>query len=275
MTAALRQLENELGAPLLVRVHRGVVTTLFGKAFLERARAIDRESERAREEIAQLRGQWEGNVSFATSPGVSSVIVPLALRAFLQKFPDIRVRCVDGLYPAVLTGLRDGSLDFAVGPGEAAELDSLFVSEALYGSEVVVVARRNHPKAGATSLRDLADCEWVAWGTPSGPDKIVRAAFAELGLPEPRVGMICESFLVLPGIVAQTEMLGPVPRAMLDSTRYRENLVIVPTRERLPSPTISIIRRTGPITPATQALIGWIRHFALKASREDTPLSLC
>lgn len=267
LTAAVRQLEEEFGAPLLVRASSGVVPTRFGRVFLERARFIDRESQRAREEIAQLRGHWEGSVSFATSPGVGVEIVPPALRAFRKDFPSISIRCIDGLYPAVLAHLRDGSIDFAVGPCEGGDLEPPFVSEPLFNSEVVVAARRDHPNAQATSLRELVDCEWIAWGTPRGPDTIVRVAFDAEGLPPPKIGMVCESFLALPGIVAETSMLGPVPRVMLKDTRYRDHLTIVPTRERLPSPTISVIRLDQPITPATETLIGWIRHFASKASR--------
>ena len=55
LTKSLRQLEAELGAVLVTRSVRGIVFTALGQAFLTRARSIDGDLRRAREEIAQLQ----------------------------------------------------------------------------------------------------------------------------------------------------------------------------------------------------------------------------
>src|SRR3954454_2490417 len=52
----VRQLETELGVPLLVRSRRGVEPTEFGLLVLERARRVERELESMRADIALLRG---------------------------------------------------------------------------------------------------------------------------------------------------------------------------------------------------------------------------
>ena len=114
LSAAIQQLEEELQAPLLVRTKRGVSLTSFGQAFMKHARLIVSESRRAHEEIGQLRGHWEGHVTFATSPAIALGPLPQALASFAREFPAVTVNVRDGLYPSVSAQLRDGTLDFAL-----------------------------------------------------------------------------------------------------------------------------------------------------------------
>ena len=112
LSAAIQQLEEELKAPLLVRTKRGVSLTPFGQAFMKHARLIVSESRRAHEEIGQLRGHWEGHITFATSPAIALGPLPQALASFANEFPAVTVNVRDGLYPSVSPQLRDGTLDF-------------------------------------------------------------------------------------------------------------------------------------------------------------------
>src|SRR6188508_1885518 len=57
ISRSIRELERELGAPLLERQARGTVLTPTGKLFASRAGAAASELRRAREEIAQLHGE--------------------------------------------------------------------------------------------------------------------------------------------------------------------------------------------------------------------------
>ena len=52
----VRQLESELGVPLLVRSRRGAEPTEFGLLVLDRARRVQRELEAMRADIALLQG---------------------------------------------------------------------------------------------------------------------------------------------------------------------------------------------------------------------------
>ncbi len=271
ITAALQQLEEELGAPLLHRSKRGVIPTQFGRAFLDRARVIERETRKAREEIAQLRGHWEGTVSFATSPAIGIRVIPAVVRAFRERFPAIRLHCVDGLYPGVLGGVRDGRLDFAIGPCAADQFGPPFIVEPLLPADVVIVCRRGHPKRNAQSLSELAGSEWVISTSAGGPGALVQQAFQHAGIEGLQVGLMCESFIALPGIIALSDMFGTLPRAVLDDTRWRQQLAIVPIRERLLVPQIAILRCDDiPLTPAATELISWVRHFASKVGHGYT-----
>ena len=266
LSAAIQQLEEELQAPLLVRTKRGVSLTSFGQAFTKHARLIVSESRRAHEEIEQLRGHWEGNITFATSPAIALGPLPLALASFAREFPAVTVNVRDGLYPSVSLLLRDGTLDFALTAAYKHDLDADLEAQALHVSDIVIVGQREHPKARATRLAELVDCRWAFSSAPRGPGAIIRDAFARHGMPEPKPGIVCESFLALPGIVAHSDMLTTMPRGLYEGNAFRDRLCVLPIEDRLPSPTIFVLRRHDlPLTPAAAGLIRWIQHHARRA----------
>ncbi len=266
LSAAIQQLEEELKAPLLVRTKRGVSLTTFGHAFMKHARLIVSERQRAQEVMEQMRGHWEGQVKFATSPAIALGPLPKALSSFLREFPSVKVHVRDGLFPTVSPQLRDGTLDFALTAAHKHDIDSDLEVQALHVSDVVVVGQRDHPQAKSTRLAQLVDCTWAFSSGPRGPGAIIMDAFARKNLPEPKQGIVCESFLALPGIVAHTDMLTTMPRDLYERNTYKERLCIVPIKDPIPSPTIYVLRRHDlPLTPAADALIRWIQHHAQHA----------
>lgn len=266
LTAAIQQLEAELKAPLLVRSRQGVSFTNFGQAFLRHAKLMVAQSRRAQDEIAQLRGLWEGTVRMAVSPAIGLGLLPQALRQFSQQHPNVRVHCRDGLYPNIAPTIRDGTLDFALTPVHRVDLESDLVAEPLYSSEVVIVASTSHPLSRATRLRQLQDCDWVLSSPSRGPGAIIEEAFQKEGLSPPKVRMLCESFLALPAVVASSDQwMTTMPRILVENSPFKEQLCIVPIQDPLPSPLICTVRRHDlPLTPAAMQLVGWIQHYALK-----------
>jgi DNA-binding transcriptional LysR family regulator len=263
LTAAIQQLEEELKAPLLIRTKRGVSLTSFGQAFMKHARLIVSEGRRAQEVIEQMRGNWSGQVKFATSPAIALSSLPLALQAFSREYPSVTVHVRDGLFPAVSSSLRDGTLDFAITAAHKHDIDSDLEVLALHVSDVVIVGQLNHPQALATRLSELIDCKWAFSSAPRGPGAIIIDAFAQNNLSEPKLGMVCESFLALPGIVASTDMLTTMPRDLFKRNAYKDKLCALPIKDPLPCPTIFVLRRHDlPLTPASEALLRWIQHFA-------------
>lgn len=267
LTAAMQQLEEELHAPLLARTKQGATLTPFGRAFLAHAKLIINESRRAKEEIGQMRGLWEGSLRLSASPAVGLSVLPMALQQFNQAYPQVQVNVRDGLYPGITPALRDGTLDFGLTPVHKLELEPDLVAEPLFSTEIVIVCHRDHPLRGATRLSELADCDWIFSSAPRGPGAVIEEAFESAGLPPPRQGMVCESFLALPGIVARSPFMATLPRKVFEMNSFRPELQEVPVTDPLPQPTACVVRRHDlPLTPAASHLIGWIRHYALKDS---------
>lgn len=268
LTLAIQQLEAELNAPLLNRTSRGVNLTQFGHAFIKHARLIVTQSRRAQDEMSQLRGHWEGQVSFATSPAIALSALPDAIASFQKERPLVTLNIRDGLFPAVSPQLRDGTLDFALTAAHIGDLDADLSAQELFTSDIVIVGRREHPLADATSITELVDASWIFSSAPRGPGAIITHAFKLAKLPPPKLGMTCESFIALPGILAHSELLTTMPRALYEKNAFKDQLCAIEVGDELPSPTIYVLRRHDlPLTQPADSLIRWIEHYASKQTQ--------
>lgn len=92
----VRQLEAELGVPLLVRNRRGATPTEFGVVVLERARRIRRELEALRDDLSMLRGLEAGSASLGVVGTVSRWLVPALVDDLREQAPGVRLRVNEG-----------------------------------------------------------------------------------------------------------------------------------------------------------------------------------
>src|SRR5271165_1497595 len=148
LTRSLSELERELGAPLFERHSRGMALTQMGRAFVPRATAILNEVRRAREEVEQLQGGTRGHVTVALSIAAHIMLVPKALRSFRVRYPNVQLRIIEGVYPTIESELRNGSIDFYVGPEPGHPVPSDLLQEPVFHNTRTVLCRRNHPLAG-------------------------------------------------------------------------------------------------------------------------------
>ncbi len=92
----VRQLEAELGVPLLVRSRRGAVPTEFGAVVLERARRIHRELEALRADLSMLQGLHTGYATIGVVGTISRWLVPALVDDLNDYAPGIRMRVSEG-----------------------------------------------------------------------------------------------------------------------------------------------------------------------------------
>ncbi len=85
------ELERALGANLVQRNSRQLALTADGAAFLERAKRIVTEAERATEELAQSRGEISGPLRIAAPRGFGDTHLGAALYSFMARFPEVTV----------------------------------------------------------------------------------------------------------------------------------------------------------------------------------------
>src|ERR687887_1370580 len=93
----IRQLEIELHAQLFVRAPRRVLLTEAGEKLLERAYAILREHDAAREELTALSGGKKGRLRVGSASAmVSADPLPRILRQLRHKYPEVETSVVSG-----------------------------------------------------------------------------------------------------------------------------------------------------------------------------------
>lgn len=76
-------------------------------------------------------------------------------RPFRGRYPDIRLHIIEGFYPTLEERLRDGTVDFYIGPDGGAQPVPQLSREVLFHNRRIVLCRAGHPLAGAASLREL------------------------------------------------------------------------------------------------------------------------
>ena len=114
LSRQVRDLEDELGFPLLLRTAKSVSLTEAGRAFLEEARAVLRRADEAVKtaRAVAVGGAAELHVGYAPSPTVR--LLPPTLRAFAAELPQVRVKLHDLSTEEMVAGLREGRLQLAI-----------------------------------------------------------------------------------------------------------------------------------------------------------------
>lgn len=110
----VRQLEDELGASLLVRGRRGAVPTECGVVVLDRARRIRRELEAMRADLSMLQGLEAGEASLGIVGTASRWLVPALVGDLRTRAPGVHLRITEGASERLASELLDRELAQAI-----------------------------------------------------------------------------------------------------------------------------------------------------------------
>lgn len=114
LSRQIQRLEEELGAPLLLRLPRGVQLTVAGRQFLEHCRRILREVGRAKAELALQRDIPGGRVALGLSPTLAPLLVPDVVERTRHQCPQVALKVVEAFSPLLYDGLLTGRVDVAL-----------------------------------------------------------------------------------------------------------------------------------------------------------------
>lgn len=198
LSRQVRLLEVELRHTLLRRTGRGAVTTAAGALLLEHGRGILHQVDRARDDLAQMRGGLAGRVAIGLPPSVARALTVRLSRAFQAQLPDARLAVSEGLSTSLLESLVAGRLDVAVLYNAAVTPD---VEITALGREELLLVQPAAAPPGAhadsadgtapTAHATLAELSQLPLVIPSRPNAIrmhVEGALAQAGL-SPTVAM--------------------------------------------------------------------------------------
>jgi LysR family hca operon transcriptional activator len=172
LSRQIRDLEDEVGEPLLIRRARGIELTPAGRAFLDHARAALAQAEAASEAARRVAQPRKPCFTMGFLTGHELTWMPEALRILRDELPNIDVMISSQHSPLLAEGLSKGKIDAAFLRKERALPDLAFrllVKEAL-----VVILPSDHRLAAlkAISPGDLAGETFV---TVSHTAPVLRA----------------------------------------------------------------------------------------------------
>jgi DNA-binding transcriptional LysR family regulator len=274
LTKSIQTLEEELGAPLFERSARGAILTPSGAAFLPRAQLVMEELRRGKEVVSQLNAGVGGRVAIGLSPAATIMFLSATLRTFRRRYPKLEMRITDGRADLTIPLLRNGELDFVVGPVPPDGFPEDILVEKLFASARVVTCRRGHPLVAARHLSDLLDQDWISTAVSGRLRTEFDAIFTSRGLTRPQSIVHCENTFAALELLLNSDMVALLPRSFAEAAFLRDLLTFIPLDEAFAGPDIYIIRRVGlPLTPAADHLTMQIRRIADNYSRASADRS--
>ena len=114
VTAAIKQLEDDLGVSLFKRLASGMALTAEGARFLQHARNIMAAVNSAARAPLTEDATRSGNIRIGVSYTVAGYFLPRHYTRFIRSYPRINSELHELPRDAIEVGLKDGSLDIAV-----------------------------------------------------------------------------------------------------------------------------------------------------------------
>lgn len=153
LSRQIRDLEQELGVQLLERRAKSVSVTEAGRVFLEKARAILKETDDAVAEVRTFAGKTATELHVGDWPLATGQIMPGLLRAYQKAMPNVHVKLHDWPVEKNIAGVRDGRLQLAIliPPLKANALEELQFQE-LLTVRVCLAVSCDHPFAKRKSV---------------------------------------------------------------------------------------------------------------------------
>lgn len=233
----IRQLENEIGAPLFDRFGRKIRLTSAGRLFLSHANSTLQAADYAKAEMAEFLGMETGVLRIGAIQSFNTYLVPPVVAEFRRKAPKVKVQMFEMTGPDLEAQLISGDLD--VGIGFAPPDNELIAGEILFEEALFGAVDRSRTKKLPTEmcLKDIAKLPLALFTQPMFTRRLFDASLAEIGTA------------VVPELEANSIecLLRAIPNSDL--------CAILPERVVAHHPELAMIRIISPTPIRTAALL--------------------
>ena len=220
LTKALRELEEDVGAELLLRSYKGVEFTAAGRVLLTQARFALSALSKARDEIRLLRGGAGASVAVALTPMIAVAALPQVYAQYQSRYPDVQLRLAEGFLAQILPGLIEGQLDFAVAIADPADLPHEISFEHIADVHGAVAGREGNPFLEARTWDELNQARWVMNVSAGSHANALLAWLHKSGFGRPSHIVNCSSPFLMAEMMRRTDLLGFAPQALIDDAKF-------------------------------------------------------
>jgi DNA-binding transcriptional LysR family regulator len=252
LSAAIRQLEQQLGVALLERTTREVRLTAAGTLLLERGTELLAQADAVFAAVRAVEKAPVGRLAIGVAPTARFGLAPELFAACAAQAPGIMLYPREDATGTLLHDLRAGRLDAVL--GFCTPPDDALVRERLRDEPAIVHVRDDHPLAGRdrVALEDLRDETIVVAGGPESPGytatvvELCRAAgFEPRTVPDPYPDL---------GVQAVREGLGVVIYVRTAFAPALPGSAFVPIEPPVTLP-FDLLRRPGAPSAALDAVL--------------------
>lgn len=262
LSAAIRQLEDQLGVALVQRASRFQGLTPEGQRVLEWARRIVGDARTMREEMRAARKGLAGHIRIAVIPTALAMVQKLT-EPFQARHPDVTFQILSCNSLQVLSLLENLEIDAGITYLDNEPLGRV-TSVPLYEEQYHLIAATGTP---------LADRDAVSWAEVSGlrlclltPDmqnrRIINQHFVAAGV-EPKPTLESNSMIVLFSHIRTGKWASIMPKNVAESFGFPAEIRMVPIGDLSSKHLVGLVAtHREPYTPLVSALLHQARHLA-------------
>ena len=177
----IRNMEEALGAPLLVRSRQGIATTQAGRTLLQHARIMLAQAERLREDLGAYAGGLAGQVRVLSNTNALTEFLPETLSSFLAAHPNVSVDLEERLSDEIVGLIAEGVGDIGIVAGTVDT--SRLTTYPFRTDRFVLVVPHNHAFARRPNVdfADVLDHEFVGLERSSAAQRFFADKASRIG----------------------------------------------------------------------------------------------
>lgn len=266
VSQSIKKLEDEIGAPLFARDVHEVTLTEAGRVLADYARKMVQMRDEAMHRVAELKALRAGTLTLAAHESAAVYLLPSALRAYLQQYPDIKVGIHRTRLAEIPRAVLDREVDLGFVKDEPAFRELQYVE--VHTDEMVLIASPRHALAAKTqaSVAELAGEPFVLHQGCAQTAGMILRLFAQHGT---RCRLVAElfSFENVKNFVQEGVGVAIVPAVTVRQELRDGTLKRVPLKElAMPRRTLMIYREDGYLSKPAAELIKLVRTFNWEAA---------
>ena len=137
LSARIKKIESELGAPIFDRSTSPLRLTEFGEAYIKAAKEIFQIEQQIENYINDLNTLKSGHLSIGGSNLFAAYVLPPIILRFKQRYPDITIRLTEGNTAQLEEMLGNNTLDLVI---DNHRYDSALYDRMIYCKESILLA---------------------------------------------------------------------------------------------------------------------------------------
>ncbi|POR56874.1 LysR family transcriptional regulator [Bosea psychrotolerans] len=180
LSRRIRELEDELGQPLLVRHGRGVRLTALGASVLQRAEEIEHLLAQIKTDARQDRPALRGSVSLGLPPAAGLLLGPPLAAHMAQAYPEIVLNLREGVSSLIHEWLAEKRIDVGL-VYNAMPVDGFRIVPLLRERMVLVGPPGDTRRIGETPeirIKDIAGLPLIMPSLPHNNRRVLEQAAA-------------------------------------------------------------------------------------------------
>jgi DNA-binding transcriptional LysR family regulator len=177
----IRNMEQALGAPLLLRARHGVTPTQAGRTLLQHARTMLAQADRLREDLGAYAGGVAGQVRVLSNTNALTEFLPEALSSFLSAHPGVSVDLEERLSDEIVGLIAEGVGDIGIVAGTVDT--GRLTTHPFRSDRFVLVVSRDHALArrARVAFADVLDHDFVGLDRASALQRFLSGKASSSG----------------------------------------------------------------------------------------------